>query len=272
MASAGEEGPEPSTRTAGEWLEEVLRNERRGEFLTAFDLAERGLGEYPSDVLLRYHTVLVLARAGSTLQAMQRFVEFDLEAVGSEDTAALGPDWPRTGHSCHRRGPGSPGSGGVRGLPSDQRPHPWLLSCHQRGHLDPGGGRPFGARALAEDTLRLVASSGDGSYYAAATEAEALLLMGDEVGSHSALERAGCCTATTSGPLLRPRSRRRAASRRARGPVRPDSVPHQQQCLGLGCRCVVAPITGGGDEPQRVLSQGPCSDRVFRHQGQRRPR
>jgi len=38
---------------------------------------------------MRYHAVLVLARTGATAQAMQRFVEFDLASVDSEDTAAL---------------------------------------------------------------------------------------------------------------------------------------------------------------------------------------
>ena len=89
MAPTSEEQPEVPTRMADEWLEAVLRSERRGELLTAFDLAERGLVEHPEDVRMRYHAVLVLARTGSTAQAMQRFLEFDLASVDSEDTAAL---------------------------------------------------------------------------------------------------------------------------------------------------------------------------------------
>jgi hypothetical protein len=74
---------------AGDWLEEVLRAGRRGELLTAFDLAERGLDEYPDDVSLRFHAVLALARTGSTSQAVRRFAELGLSAVDSEDTASL---------------------------------------------------------------------------------------------------------------------------------------------------------------------------------------
>ena len=47
MAPTSEEQPEVPTRMADEWLEAVLRSERRGELLTAFDLAERGLVEHP---------------------------------------------------------------------------------------------------------------------------------------------------------------------------------------------------------------------------------
>ena len=38
-------------------LDAVRREERRGELLTAFDLAERGLAQHPDDVALklRYH-------------------------------------------------------------------------------------------------------------------------------------------------------------------------------------------------------------------------
>ena len=202
MASPGEEGPEPSTRTADEWLEAVLRNERRGEFLTAFDLAERGLGEYPRDVPLRYHAVLVLARAGSTLQAMQRFVEFDLEAVDSEDTAALGARLAKdralraTGEDQVRLARAA--SVAYRRI--SDRTHGYFPAINA-ATLTLVAGDPVGARALAEDALRLVASSGDGSYYAAATEAEALLLMGDEIGSHSALERAGMLHGDDFGAL-----------------------------------------------------------------------
>ena len=67
----------------------MLQAERRGELLTAFDLAERGLDEHPDEVRLRFHAVLALARTGSTTQAMRRFIELDLSSVDSEDTASL---------------------------------------------------------------------------------------------------------------------------------------------------------------------------------------
>ena len=63
--------------------------ERRGELLSAFDLAEHGLEEHPAELALQYHAVLSLARTGSTFQARRRFIQFDLSSVDTEDVAAL---------------------------------------------------------------------------------------------------------------------------------------------------------------------------------------
>lgn len=76
-------------RTAADWLETVMRAERRGELLSAFDLAEQALEEHPNDLTLRYHAVLALARAGSTEQAGRRFAEYGLADTATEDVRAL---------------------------------------------------------------------------------------------------------------------------------------------------------------------------------------
>ena len=76
-------------RSAVEWAEAVRDAERRGELLTAFDLAERALEEHPDDLWLRHRAVLALARAGSTDQAARRFREYGLTDVETEDVAAL---------------------------------------------------------------------------------------------------------------------------------------------------------------------------------------
>jgi Tetratricopeptide Repeats-Sensor len=67
----------------------VLDAERRGELLTAFDLAERGLAEYPDNLWLRHRAVLALARAGSTDEAQRRFDGFGLASVEDEDLQAI---------------------------------------------------------------------------------------------------------------------------------------------------------------------------------------
>src|SRR5258707_4190085 len=67
----------------------VLDAERRGEFLMAFDLADRGLHEHPDDLWLRHRAVLALARAGSTNEAARRFAEYGLSGIDDEDVAAL---------------------------------------------------------------------------------------------------------------------------------------------------------------------------------------
>ena len=192
MPPHGSEEPAPPTRTAGGWLEEVLRAGCRGELLTAFDLAERGLDEYPDDVSLRFHAVLALARTGSTSQAVRRFAELGLSAVDSEDTASLEARLMK--------------DMALRSTGAERRTLAWDASrayLHIRDHthgyfpainaatLALVAGYAPDARGLAEDALALVASSRDTGYFAAATEAEARLLIGDESGARRALERAG---------------------------------------------------------------------------------
>src|SRR5205085_6757670 len=79
-----------TTRSASSWLEAVRSQERRGELLTAFDLAERGLAEHPDDIWLKHRAVLALARAGATQAAASRFEQYGLAGVPEEDVAALG--------------------------------------------------------------------------------------------------------------------------------------------------------------------------------------
>src|SRR3954454_20973473 len=71
------------------WHEDVLDAERRGELLTAFDRAERGLAERPDDLWLKHRAVLALARAGSTGEAARRFTDYGLAGIDDEDVAAL---------------------------------------------------------------------------------------------------------------------------------------------------------------------------------------
>jgi hypothetical protein len=88
--SAVDPAPEAQSRhTPAEWLQRVAREERRGELLAAFDVAQRGLAECPDDVRLRYRAVLSLARAGATAEAERRFDQYGLAMVDDEDVASL---------------------------------------------------------------------------------------------------------------------------------------------------------------------------------------
>ena len=79
-----------SERPATDWLEAVKDAERRGELLTAVDLAEQGLAERPDDLWLKHRSVLALARAGATEEAARRFERYGLQATEEDDIAALG--------------------------------------------------------------------------------------------------------------------------------------------------------------------------------------
>src|ERR1700685_687922 len=89
MAPSSEQTPEPERRSASQWLDAVKLEERRGELLTAFDLAERGLAEHPDDLWLKHRAVLALARAGATEEAARRFEDYGLAGAQDEDIAAL---------------------------------------------------------------------------------------------------------------------------------------------------------------------------------------
>src|SRR5256885_11545823 len=78
-----------ASRSTAAWLESVLAAERRGELLSAFDLAEQGLEEHPGDVPLQHRAVLALARAGATGHAAERFAQYGLADVATEDVRAL---------------------------------------------------------------------------------------------------------------------------------------------------------------------------------------
>lgn len=182
------EGP---SRTAEAWLDAVRDAERRGELLSAFDLAERGLEEYPGDVALRYRAVLSLARTGSTGQAARRFSEFDLSSVDTEDVAALEArihkDEALAATGAERRRLADRAATAYQVI--RDRTHGYFPAINA-ATLTLVAGDTAAADALARNALDLVAASGEESYFAAATEAEARLLLGDEGGARAALERA----------------------------------------------------------------------------------
>jgi hypothetical protein len=87
----------PNDRLAGEsvrhsavwWLDAVRREERRGELLSAFDLAERGLTQHPTDLALKHRAVLALARTGATDEAARRLKAYGLAGSSDEEVSAL---------------------------------------------------------------------------------------------------------------------------------------------------------------------------------------
>src|SRR5271163_2024703 len=192
----GRSDEEPSiraaTRGSEEWLNAVLDAEHRGELLSAFDLAGRGLEEHPGDVGLRYRAVLALARTGSTAQAARQFDELDLGSVESEDVAALQAriqkDEALSASGENRRrlaGDAASAYGRIR-----DRTGGYFPAINAATLTFIAGDVP-NARELALDALKRVEISGETGYFAAATQAEAFLLLGDAQGADSALVRAG---------------------------------------------------------------------------------
>ena len=155
--------------------EAVLEAERRGELLMAFDLAERALAEHPDDLWLKHRAVLALARAGSTGEAARHFAEYGLGGVEDEDVAALeariakdqaiaaGGGFARAAHlyeAIFRR------TGGY---------YP-AVNAATLCMLD---GQAERAAALAREARTALRQSGDDMYYAAATDVEVALILGE---------------------------------------------------------------------------------------------
>jgi tetratricopeptide repeat protein/adenylate/guanylate cyclase family protein len=191
--SASTEGPWDASqrRPAAWWLAAVRREERRGELLSAFDVAERGLAEHPEDVALKHRAVLALARTGATREAARRFDQYGLGPRSDEDIAALqariakdvalasdGRERLRLARrAAELYGAIFERTGGY--YPAVNAATLWLIA----------GDAPR-ARRLANLVLDVLAASSERSYWVSATEAEAQLLRGAESAAARALERA----------------------------------------------------------------------------------
>ena len=179
------------SRSATDWLEAVKDAERRGELLTAFDLAEQGLAERPDDLWLKHRAVLALARAGATDEAARRFARYGLKASEEEDVAALGAriakDLALAGPAAARRGEA------IRARDLYRRFTLARAATTPRSTPRPSASWQESAeraRTLARIALEVLDRTGERSYYAAATAGEAQLLLGNEGAAHVALGRA----------------------------------------------------------------------------------
>jgi len=178
-------------RPAAEWAEAVRDAERRGELLTAFDLAERALGEHPDDLWLKHRAVLALARAGSTDEAARRFQEYGLAAVGAEDVAALRArivkDIALAAEGAERREAAARSAALYAAI--HERTGGWYPAVNA-ATLSLVAGNSDRAERYARAALEALAKHGDDSYYAEATEAEAELVLGRPGPAAEAIARA----------------------------------------------------------------------------------
>jgi class 3 adenylate cyclase/tetratricopeptide (TPR) repeat protein len=161
-----------------EWVAEVSAAERKGELLEALDLADQALGEHPDDPWLQHRAVLLLARAGSSGEARRRFHEYGLAARRDEEAASLAArlekDRALAEHGPQRRALAQAAAAAYRRV------------FNATGGYFPGinaatlsllAGDADSAHALAQQVLTVLPSD-EHSYWAEATRAEALLLLG----------------------------------------------------------------------------------------------
>ena len=183
--------PPPIGGTASTWLDAVRAAERRGELLAGYDLAIRGLEEFPGDTDLSYRAVLALARAGSTGQARRQFEALGLAAVDTEDVAALAAriakDQALEATGAHRRRLATQAAAQYEAVFSHTGGY---FPAINAATLRLVSGDPAGARELARRALGAIGTGDARTYFAAATEAEAHLLLGRSDRAAEALDRA----------------------------------------------------------------------------------
>jgi class 3 adenylate cyclase len=200
--SMPEAGGKAVTHSAAEWLARVVGVERRGELLSACDFADQGLEEHPGDTALQHRAVLALARAGSTEQAAERLGKYGLVAAGDEDVRAL--------EARIAKDVAFAAGGGERPALAARSAALYEAIFTNTGGYYPGinaatlrliAGDEPGAARLARRVLEIVRRRGEDGYYAAASEVEALLVLGDVAGARSALKRAAALNDGDYGAL-----------------------------------------------------------------------
>lgn len=189
------------------WIAEIQQANARGELLQAFDLAERGLEEFPDDAALRYNAVLALARVGATRQARTRYDRFKLgDLIGERTTDAFLIDVAALDARIAKdEALQEVGSQRTRMLAIAAARYQAIF--RRTGAYYPGinaatltlldGDLP-GAQSLAREVLSVLAGGHAGGsaeeYFTRATEAEASLIIGDVDAARSALHAAALTT------------------------------------------------------------------------------
>lgn len=232
VADATSHAPPPWLRStiradAGQWatftllpecIDRVQRYIDRGEFLEAYDNAVEAIGVHPDAVQLQYLAVLALARSGAMERALEVFERFGLGHARLD--GRLAEDVPALEARIFKdRALGAEGGArAVRAVMAAERYESIYRTVHgvytgvnaATMWLVAGDGTK--SRKLAREALdicRRDIDSGDDSYWTAATEAEAALLLDDIDIARAAIGRAN---AVSSGQYAARASTRRQLS------------------------------------------------------------
>lgn len=188
------------------WHDVAKAEERKGEYLSAYDYAKQGLASFPEDDQLQYLAVLALARSGAMAQAARELEDYGLTRRLETDAASLSPKLAEDIAALSARLAKDRAlllGGAERRAGAAEAAALYKAIYDRTGGYYPGinaatmsllGGNVPQARALAEEVLAKCAertgAEGIERYYVAATEAEAALLLDDRDGAEAALRRA----------------------------------------------------------------------------------
>lgn len=175
-------------------LEDELRNAaealKRGDLLKAQDLASAALANGPKSSELEYIRILALARMGSSRAALDQYRASDLASSGAvEHRALLGrllKDMASKAPADARRAAFAAAAEVYRAVYEESGdPFPGINAAS----LALLAGDRRAAERTARDLLECEAVARPADYFAAATKAEALLIIGDMPAAGAALRR-----------------------------------------------------------------------------------
>lgn len=177
--------------------------EKNGMLLRVYDAAINGLVHHPRNLWLRHRAVLALARSGATETATREYKKFSPEEKKDGEVAALGARlekdlvWQAKG--AKRKSLAAKAAKSYAKIYRVSEPEKAYFPGINAATMRLVAGDIAGAGALAKTLLKkidgLPAHPADDpdhheNYYRAATEAEALAILGDAPGAHDALLRA----------------------------------------------------------------------------------
>jgi adenylate cyclase len=181
---------------AADWLARIAAARGQGDHLRAYDLASQALEALPHDLALEYQAILALARLGALGAARSRFAA--VEAAGrldgladaflaSEFAALAGRLWKDL--TERSRGPEAARCRlmAAEAYGAAYKRFGTFFPAINAASLYLALGRKDDALPLARAALDLARREAPGDYWAAATEAEALLILGDVDGAAAAL-------------------------------------------------------------------------------------
>lgn len=185
--------------TEAVWLDRIAAARRQGNHLLAFDLAQRALLDWPESIVFEHQAILALARAGASDNARARYDKLAasgrLEAITvprlAEDFAALdGRLWKDL---AQRSGPDD--ALRYRLLSANAYAAAWrrfggYYSAINAASMFLAAGNKTDAADYAHTALELARNASEDGYWAVATQAEALLILGDTAGAAAALKLA----------------------------------------------------------------------------------
>ena len=190
---------QPAVATEAGWLSRIELARRQGNHLLAYDLSLRALQDWPGAIAFEYQAVLALARAGATNNARVRYdgltASGRLDAITdphlAEDFAALdGRLWKDL---AQRSSPDD--ALRYRMLSAHAYAAAWrrfggYYSAINAASMFLAAGNQGDAAEYARTALDLARKATGDGYWAVATEAEALLVLGDAAGAANALTAA----------------------------------------------------------------------------------